>query len=145
MSDIYLDPATGDINLAGGSARLTVAGVEEVRQRLAARLNLQLGAWALDITAGVPWREQVLIRAPSLVAVRALIVAQIVSCPGVVGLESFDLALNNATRALSFTFRAIVALPGADVVEAAVDFEAGGQPDDAATLWLVLTPRGGIL
>lgn len=145
MPDVYIDPATGDIALIGGSMRLTTPGVEEVRQRLAARLALYLGEWALDITAGVPYREQVLIRGVDLIGVRAILAQQITSCPGVVRLESLDLVLNAATRELALSFRALVAPPSVDVVPESVDFEAGGLGTDAATLWLLLTPRGGIL
>lgn len=145
MSDLYLDPATGDIALIGGSMRLTTPGVEEVRQRLAARLGLYLGEWALDITAGIPWREQVLVRGVDLIAVRALLASQITSCPGVVRLESLTLTLNAATRALSITFRALVAPPVVGAIPEVITFEAGGIGSDGATLWLLLTPRGGLL
>ncbi len=145
MPDVYLDPTTGDIDLTGGSMRLTAPGVEEVRQRLAARLSLSLGAWALDITAGIPWRESVFIRGVDLITVRALIAQQITSCPGVVRLESLTLALDAATRSLSLTFRALVAPAGVETVPELLDFAVGGLGTDAATLWLLLTPRGGIL
>lgn len=55
MTDIKLNPNTGDLIIDGGMQ--LVEGQEEGRQRLQQALSINLGEWFADITAGLPWLE----------------------------------------------------------------------------------------
>ena len=53
MTDLKLDPGTGDLIVEGGMQ--LVDGREEGRQRLQQALAINLGEWFADITQGLPW------------------------------------------------------------------------------------------
>lgn len=53
MTDIKLDPETGDLLVEGGMQLVT--DQEEGRQRLQQALSINLGEWFADITQGLPW------------------------------------------------------------------------------------------
>ena len=55
MTDLKLDPGTGDLIVEGGLQ--LVEGSEEGRQRLQQALAINLGEWFADVTQGLPWIE----------------------------------------------------------------------------------------
>lgn len=137
MSDIRLDPLTGDIDLS--TARLVlVENREAVRQQLALRLSLRLGEWFLDTTAGIDWFNLVYVRGPNLGVISALFRERILSTPGVIRLESFTLAFTNSTGAMRLDFVAISPDGPVTVTAEGTDFEA-------LMLTLLLQPIGGII
>lgn len=60
MTDIYLDPTSGDVSIVDGLLRLTESVDEETRQRLAITLGTFRGEWFLDISIGLPYFQMVL-------------------------------------------------------------------------------------
>lgn len=121
MRDLALDPATGDLDLTGRRLRLTEPGAESVAQKLRVRLRLFKGEWHLDTSVGVPYYTDVLGR-QSQTAVEALLRRVIVTCPGVLSLESFVLTVNaDRTATLTFAVRAV----GAEEPVTIEDFRVG--------------------
>lgn len=124
--DLRLDD-TGDLDISTGDLALVYEDAEGIAQRLQTRLRLYLGEWLLDTTAGVPWREQVLVRGRSVEPARAVLTAQILGCPGVVALPELTLELDPAARALVVTFVALVLPPQTGLEDDATPVAIGGD------------------
>lgn len=136
IRDLLLDE-TGDLAWLGGDLTLTQPGVQDTAQRVLCALELHLGEYQLDITAGVPYRTQLLIKNPNLTAINALLREAIESVPGVVRVERLDLTVSPARE---LTVRGVALLARADGEAARV--ELAGEQDDG-TLTLLLQPSGG--
>jgi len=97
--------ANNDILLDSGRIAITSDGAE-VAQHVRTRLRFFKGEWDLDITAGVPWYQEILIRPAVLSNVESIIKREILSTPGVDELTAFQSTLDRTTRRLSISFSA---------------------------------------
>lgn len=98
----------GDLTIENGDLVLTRNVLEDVGQEVLVLLETQLGEYQLDITSGVPWREQVLGK-PRDPAQIALLLKRIVeTVPRIVRVEQSLATLDRKTRALSVTMTALV-------------------------------------
>lgn len=98
----------GDLALENGTLAF-VGGPRLVRQRLVSRFRFFSGEWFLDQRQGVPYFRDVLIKNPDLGVVRSLFRRLILSTPGVLGLDSYELHYDQRERRLTFSFEARVA------------------------------------
>jgi hypothetical protein len=57
MTDIYLNPATNDIDLTNNTMRLTANNGELIRQKILITLQTFRGEWAANTQFGVPWMK----------------------------------------------------------------------------------------
>lgn len=105
MSDIALD-TDGDIKITNNQVLLN-EGAEAIRQHLLTRFQLFFGEWFLDITEGVPWYQDILIKKPAFSVVQEILKDVILDTPGVLELRSFNLDFTAQTRQLSLTFQAL--------------------------------------
>lgn len=110
MSDIRLDtdptsPTFGDILISGGNVVL-VDGKDAILQHILQRLKTFQEEWFLDITVGVPYLQQILVKNPDLNKVDALLFDEIAGTPGVEEVLSFTSDVNNSLRQLSVSFKA---------------------------------------
>ncbi len=105
MRALALDPTTGDLALTAGRLTL-VEGVEAIAQRLNGRLSLWAGSWFADTAQGVPYLTFMGQKGVAALAESAVRDA-ILTCPGVLALESFTFALS-AQRHATVSFRARV-------------------------------------
>lgn len=105
MSDLLQNETTGELILTNGDL-LLCTGVDRARQFLAQRLAAFRGEWVFDLDEGVPYFENVFVKAPDPVILEGLFKDRILSTPGIIGLDEFDLVLNTATRELSLEFLA---------------------------------------
>lgn len=110
MSDIRLDldptsPSFGDILLQGGDV-VMVDGKDAILQHILQRLKTFQEEWFLDITAGVPYLQQILVKNPDLNKVDALLVDEITGTPGVEDLLEFSSDVNGSLRQLTVSFKA---------------------------------------
>lgn len=96
--EVFIDPATGDIQLVDGAAR--------VAQQIKVTLLLFLGEWFLDTSFGVPYMEDILVKNPRWGTVNAVLRTRIAAVPGVLRIRRLTLDLNRSTRHLSVTFEA---------------------------------------
>jgi hypothetical protein len=106
MSDIALDPNTGDMLITNGSLTL-VDGVDAITQLLSQRLKMFFGEWFLDLSLGVPYFEQVFKKNFDPVVVDTIFKDVILSTPGILRLQTFSLLYDTTQRSLSLKFQAV--------------------------------------
>lgn len=135
LIDLALDPETGDLVL-DGDLGLVGDDVEGVRQWLAIALDTQRGEYGLDLDAGLPYLDEILVKAPKLQIIRQIFRTAILACPYVEEVLDLTLTLTEGTLALGFT--AVVRFPEeeAAVVDATATFEQG-------ELMMLIFPDGG--
>lgn len=80
-----------------------VSGGEEVKQAVLHALKTFRGEWFLDVTLGVPWFQEILVKNPA--TAEALLKREILSVPGVLSLDSFVLRSDPATRRTNVVFK----------------------------------------
>src|SRR5690606_18024423 len=90
---------------SAGDARL-LDGAERIAQQIKVTLLTFLGEWFLDTDFGVPYLEQVLIKAPQRAQLEAVFRARIADVPGVRGVRRLDLQIERALRRLRVEFEA---------------------------------------
>ena len=103
--DLRLDPDTGDLDVTGGQLAL-VSDSAAIAQAVRCHLSFFKGEWFLDITAGLPYFEQILVKNPNIPALNAVYEKAILAVPGVSSLVSLVLDYDSAARTLAVTFRA---------------------------------------
>lgn len=92
-----IDPVTNDVRFGHGQADFYVNQKEGVAQNVQTRMDLYVGDWTLDLTAGTSWRTQVLGKRTDATrdpAVRA----RILGTTGVTGIASYASQLDRQTR-----------------------------------------------
>jgi hypothetical protein len=90
----------GDLALTDGSA----AVVQAVKQRL----RFFLGEWFADESIGTPYFQSILVKAPSLPAIREIFRREILATPGIASVTSVDLDHTATARSLTVTFVAVM-------------------------------------
>lgn len=106
MKDLRLDPITHDLVVADYGISL-VEGAEFVRQNVKQRLLHFFNEWFLDLEAGTPWIESILIKGARQSQVEAILKARIIGTPGIVSLNRFSMA-ELGERQLSVEFTATI-------------------------------------
>lgn len=94
----------GSLVFQNGQIKLTPDRNAAVAQRLKIRLGIHEGEWFLDRTAGLPWRDTIRTRPFDAQGTQALIINAILEDPEIESVASFDMALDRASRRLTFTF-----------------------------------------
>lgn len=97
-----LKTTSGDLAIEG-NALVLVTGIDEVRQRVEQRLQMNKNEWFLDTTAGLPWFADIFAKGQSQNVIEALIKAEIIATPGVKELNSFEMTVDKTTRAAQIT------------------------------------------
>jgi len=105
MSDLVIDPTTGDLQILNGDLSLT-SGIDGIAQNIRIRLNFFLGEWFLDTSQGMPYFQNVLVKQPNSQAIRAIFRKAILTTPGVLSVTNLELDLDNSLRKLSVSFQA---------------------------------------
>lgn len=104
MSDIYLDPTTGDIDLVGNTPILITDSATLIRQRLQIRLNTFLDEWFYNASVGLPYYTEILTQRYDKFLVESVIRREILDTQGVLELTSFSSTFNAKERKLDFNF-----------------------------------------
>lgn len=107
MSDLALDPATGDLALTGGAASL-VEGDAAIAQLWAHHLTLFRGEWFLDQDLGIDYQNDVLEKGVRPNVLRAIFTAATLEVPGIAQVRDLRLALDRKTRILSVGIDALL-------------------------------------
>ncbi len=89
-----------------GVVRLTSGVPETAAQRLLITLRMFTGEWFLDLTAGVPYYQSILVKNPDLDLIRSVLRQTIAADPLVVDVPRVDVELDRATRILTVSFAA---------------------------------------
>lgn len=112
--DLRLNADTHDLELVNYDLALT-SDIDLMVQRLKQSLWFFLGEWYLDITDGVPYYEEILVKAPAQVTVEGILKAAILETPDVTGLLNFKFEYDNQQRTLSLAFTAATTYGNASV------------------------------
>jgi hypothetical protein len=96
--DLVFTPAPPGVSI------WTINGQDKVAQQIKITLLAFLGEWFLDITFGVPYLEEILIKNPRMSTVESIIRSHILDVPHVLMIETLALDWDRQTRKLSVTF-----------------------------------------
>ncbi len=111
MTDIYLDPTTGDIDLTNNTMRLTQTVEELTRQRLSITLQAYKGEWIFNILFGVPYLKNdnnptQLLGKGTQGLLDVELKRVILNTEGVLSLDEYESSLNQTTREFFVAFKA---------------------------------------
>ena len=105
LRDLALDEeGQGDITLAVGDLVLT-SGLTGLRQSIAIRQRFFRGEWFLNLLAGIPYYQDVLIKNPDPGVLRSVFRADLLDTPGVLDVISLRLTRDAAARELNVQWR----------------------------------------
>lgn len=107
--DIQLDRATHDLQIGSNGDLQLADGAWRVAQQIKVTLLTFLGEWFLDTSFGVPYLEDILVKAPRWGAINALLRARIIDVPSVLRVTRLDLTFDRSARHLVVTFEATTA------------------------------------
>lgn len=99
VATLALD-TTNDLLVTSGRL-LVISGPEATAQKLTTSFQLFKGEWFLDTRIGVPWFDQVLVKAPDLEWIRRLFRRVCLSVQGVATVESIELNYDASSRSLA--------------------------------------------
>lgn len=100
--DFKLD-ANNDLVIENNNLVL-IDGADFVGQMLKERLQTFLGEWFLDTDLGIPYFQNILTKGVNLNTIKNVFKNEILSTPGVIELEDFNLDFTDSTRQLSLDF-----------------------------------------
>lgn len=117
--DLELDPNTGDLKLTGGDLTL-VQDVAAIRQEAETRMRFFLGEWFLDVTAGIPYFQNILVKSPNLGAIKSILTDEVLATVGVQSLLTMDLNFDAGARVLAVKWSASTDV--GELIESTLDF-----------------------
>lgn len=107
MSDLFdlaMDPDTGDLVYENND--LAIVGTSDaLLQRLRQRLRFFANEWFLDVTAGLPFYTDILIKNPNIDSVDSLIKSEIKETEGIIEIIEYDSVLDSALRGFTVTVK----------------------------------------
>lgn len=110
--DIKIDQDTRDIVIVNGELQL-VTGAEAVAQRIWDVLHTFAGEWFADLTYGIPYKRDIMIKDPQLPIVTEILKENILDEAGEGSrFGRFDLLFDSTARVLDL--QADVLIPGED-------------------------------
>ena len=93
---------TDDFDMSFGHGLSDFArDAEAIAQNVRTRLQLLRGEWFLDIDAGVPWLQEIMVKPSNLALAESLIKQTIAETDGITEITNFDLTYDNNIRELS--------------------------------------------
>ena len=101
--DLLLDKTTNDLIVRGFDLQVADGSIS-TEQRLKVKLQIFLGEWFLNRTAGLPYQDAALSKTPDLVELEARLKESILSVEKVLEITAFQLNYNNSSRGLSVNF-----------------------------------------
>ena len=104
MIDLKLDTLSHDLIIENYDLGIVIEG-EQVRQNVKQRLLHFTKEWFLDLEAGTPWIESILIKGARVANISSILKARIAETVGIAEILDFNLT-DSGERALSVAFRA---------------------------------------
>lgn len=104
MIDIALTKE-GDLDLSNLDLNLVDSSLQ-IGQNMAIRLRFMLAEWFLDITQGIPYYEEILVKSPNQNRVETILKDEIINTDGVLELISFSAQYNQSQRKYTAEFTA---------------------------------------
>lgn len=102
MKDLALNTETNDLDFKNGDIYF-VEDADCVAQFVRQRINTIAGEWFLDITEGIPYFTDILVKNPNIIVIDSLLKNVILNTAGVLELLSFELGYDSSLRTLSVT------------------------------------------
>jgi len=81
-----------------------IDGADKVAQQIKITLLAFMGEWFLDVTFGVPYLEEILVKNPHMPTVETILRAHINAVPHVIVINEFSMEFDRARRTLSVNF-----------------------------------------
>ena len=106
LKDFALDPTTGDMLLADSSFHF-VEGAQAVVQKVAMTFAIFRGEWFLDLSYGVPYRTEILVKNPDLDRISSLLRKTLMGIEEIIEIRKFNLEFNPQQRELQVDFEAL--------------------------------------
>lgn len=104
--DFQLD-TDGDLAYSNIGQFTQITGQYLVAQRLKCRFGSVLGDWVYDSTWGIDYINQIFVKNPNFSKVRAILIEEVVNCPGVRLVKQFDLEYDQVTSKLYLTLEVL--------------------------------------
>lgn len=98
------NPVVGDLRLHGRTLVFTTVLTEDVAQRIRIRLNFWRGEWFLNLESGTPYLDAVFEKGIPESTIRSVFSQLLLGTEGVAAVDSMDVTVDRATRALALTF-----------------------------------------
>lgn len=132
MSDIFIDPNTGDIAMVNCTPVLTTNLIELVSQRLEIRLNTFLEEWFFNSEVGVPYFEQILVKPFKKDLVESILKNTILETEDVIRITKFESTFSPSTRLYTVTYSVEISTdtPSGDPHSSDVPFLTGNIIDN---------------
>lgn len=127
VRDIALDE-NGDWEISGGDLQLIGDGPAIV-QAVQIALEFFQGEWFLDVSAGIPWWQSVMIKNPNPNQLEGIFRSAILAVDGVQAINSLTLTYDSQQRTLTIDYEIqanVGLLPGSVTL-------SGGSPNPATT------------
>lgn len=105
--DVQLDDDGHWLMNADGTDLALIDGIDEQAQSMRTELRTQQGTSIYDPSFGIPYREQVLVRAPDVQSVANVFRGTILGRDDVASVPVFRINLDLATSKLTVTFEAV--------------------------------------
>jgi hypothetical protein len=102
--DCKWDPTQPPLGTAARYAIVAINGADKVAQQIKITLLAFLGEWFLDVTFGVPYLEDILVKTPHMAAIETILRSHITDVPHVLRFESFSMDFDRARRTLGVNF-----------------------------------------
>jgi len=93
MIDLAMDIVSKDLLIKNLDLQL-VKDVDYIRQSLEIRLRFFRGEWFLDVNAGTPYYQEILVKNPNLPNIENILKARILETVGVNELTEFSLVIS---------------------------------------------------
>lgn len=103
--DLLLDD-DGDLAIVDGDLGLARANIAGIGQLVRIACGMFRGEWFLDTEAGIPYFEEVFVKAPDMAAIREWFRREVAAVPGVRSVTRIDLVFDGATRELTINITA---------------------------------------
>lgn len=104
--DLTLDPDTNDLTMVDGDLTL-VSDIAAIKQEAKIKMGFFLGEWFLDQSKGIPYYQDILVKAPNLDAIKTVLTDAILDVQGVSSLTSLDLEHDRSARTLRVTWSGV--------------------------------------
>lgn len=102
MSDLALDPVTGDLLIEGGDA-VIILGAAAIAQDWARRMTLFKGEWKLDRRIGIDYQNLIFDGRPSNALLRHVFETVTRETAGVKTVDRLEFSLDRQTRELTIS------------------------------------------
>ena len=101
MITAFLETEDRDFALFEGNLVLC-RDARAISQKVENRFRFFLGEWFLDTREGVPYFQQILVKAPSVQVIRQLFLKVITTTPGISDVVDFNMQYDGAERTLFY-------------------------------------------